>query len=148
MGDDAIIQKPVSTLYPDWLVWIAEYSTFVFAGLLCLIFIFLWGLFAKFQSHLDILLTNSFKAEFYRTLVTVFMGLFLYLDWVDGIQSLIIIRPLVIAYSCYCLGHLLKHYLELFDTTITKELKYFNNYVKLKIKEKVLCIRNLFKKKN
>lgn len=131
-----------STLYPEWLVKLAELATTVSSAALICVFGFLWLIFSGFQSRLDRRLTRSFKAETLRTVITLVMGFFLQLDWADGVKTVVILRPLVLIYATFALGLLLQHYLELFETDLRTELKRLG----ARWKNRIVSVYNKIKK--
>lgn len=123
---------------PEAIINISEALTIIFGGMLGLILIFGVFIFCFYSSKLDNLLKWALVSELLRTIITIFMGLFLYTDWADGVKVLVIIRPWVLLFACWAMGSLILHYMDLFGFKFKERFLYVLNKSFLKVK-------NLFK---
>lgn len=99
-----------STIYPEWLILFSEIMTFfvclwlVYEGMkLCLFF------FGDGQC-VSKLLTQEFLTDSLTALLTMIMGLFLFLDFKEGVKGLVIIRPWIILLNVIAFRRLYNHY--------------------------------------
>lgn len=98
------------TVFPEWLLTAAELLTAL---------AFLWvvwevlklvAFFWRDSSKLARLKTQEFLTDALTAAVTIAMGLFLFLDWSEGVKGLIVLRPLVGVLNAIALRNLYNHF--------------------------------------
>lgn len=98
------------TFFPDWLLDVSEVLTVVaFAWIVWEVLkltIFFWG----DDSKLARLKTREFLTDALTAFLTIAMGVFLFMDWADGVKALVILRPAVGVLNAIALRQLYNHF--------------------------------------
>jgi hypothetical protein len=107
MNDDYIA---VSTVFPEWLIVTAEATTvFAFTWItweVAKLTVFFW----KDKSMLARLKTQEFFTDALTAALTILMGLFLFINWEEGVKGLVVIRPIVGVLNALALRRLYNHF--------------------------------------
>lgn len=101
-----------SPLFPEWLINFSEILTiltsiWVLYEVAKLVFMYAHhkkgGVFAK-------ILTWTFLAKAFTSIVIMMMGLFLYLNWTNGVKFLVVFRPFIELFGGFWLRRLRKYH--------------------------------------
>lgn len=99
-----------SEIFPPWLITTAEVLTVVTFLWVCWEVYKLTLFFWQDKSKLARLKTQEFLTDALTALLTISMGLFLYLNWEEGVKALVIVRPIVGVLNAIALRRLYNHF--------------------------------------
>ena len=99
-----------SSIYPEWLMTFSEVLTVVTCVWLIYEGLKLFKFFYGHRDKLTKLLSLEFITKVGTGVMTLLMGVFLYLDHVEGVKTIVILRPIFIGLSAYALHRLYKFY--------------------------------------
>ena len=108
MTNEDYISK--SHIYPEWLLTSAEFLTVVACLWLAYEGLKLFVFFFNHKEKLSKLLSLEFMTKVLVAVMTLLMGTFLFFDYVEGVNTIVVLRPVFIGLSAYALHKLYAFY--------------------------------------